>query len=335
MTLNSPGWAQPLVAAAAGAGEDTAAALKLAADYGRLLPQPGEGQTAERWAVLADVGAANLTAARVLEAHSDALAILAEAGAPAPEGTWGVFAAEAAPHRLAARERAGHVTLTGVKPWCSLGGELDAALVTAHVGDDRQLFRVSLRDPTVTADPPEAWVARGLRTVTSAPVRFDGTPAEPVGSPGWYLTRSGFAWGGMGVAACWHGGARGLEATLVRQSAGRTGDLAGLHIGIVAAALHASEAVLGDAAALIDAGQADGRAGQVLGLRVRAVVASTVEQVIRQVGHALGPAPLAFDEDHARRVADLQLYVRQHHAERDLARLGAAVLAQMPDGDAR
>src|SRR5690242_5395148 len=100
MTLNSPGWAQPLVAAAAGAGEDTAAALKLAADYGRLLPQPGEGQTAERWAVLADVGAANLTAARVLEAHSDALAILAEAGAPAPEGTWGVFAAEAAPHRL-------------------------------------------------------------------------------------------------------------------------------------------------------------------------------------------------------------------------------------------
>jgi alkylation response protein AidB-like acyl-CoA dehydrogenase len=339
MMLNLPGWAQPLVEAARSSGEDTAAALKLAADYGRLLPQPGEGETAQRWAVLAGVAEANLTAARVLEAHSDALAILAEAGAPVPEGTWGVFAAEAAPHRLEARERAGHVTLTGVKPWCSLGAELDAALVTAHVGDERsderQLFRVSLRDPTVAADPPEVWVARGLRTVTSAPVRFDGTPAEAVGPPGWYLTRSGFAWGGMGVAACWHGGASGLRATLVRQSAGRTGDLAGLHAGIVEAALHASEAVLGDAASLIDAGQADGRAGQVLGLRVRAVVASTVEQVLRQVGHALGPAPLAFDEDHARRVADLQLYVRQHHAERDLARLGAAVLAEAPDKEAR
>jgi hypothetical protein len=28
------------------------------------------------------------------------------------------------------------------------------------------------------------------------------------------------------------------------------------------------------------------------------------------------------DEEHARRVADLQVYVRQHHAERDSARLG-------------
>lgn len=46
-----------------------------------------------------------------------------------------------------------------------------------------------------------------------------------------------------------------------------------------------------------------------------------------RVGHALGPAPLAFDEDHARRVADLELYVRQHHAERDLAQLGSAVLS--------
>jgi hypothetical protein len=50
------------------------------------------------------------------------------------------------------------------------------------------------------------------------------------------------------------------------------------------------------------------------------------------VGHALGPAPLAFDEDHARRVADLELYLRQHHAERDLARLGEATLAQHRQG---
>ena len=58
------------------------------------------------WAVLAAAGEHNLRSARVLEAHSDALAILAEAGEPAPDGTWGVFAAEAAPHRLEAREAA-------------------------------------------------------------------------------------------------------------------------------------------------------------------------------------------------------------------------------------
>lgn len=333
MTLDLPAWADGLITESRGCGEDVDVAVKLAAEYGRLLPQPGHGETARRWAVLSAAGEHNLTVARVLEAHSDALAILAESGAAVPEGTWGVFAAEAAPHRLEAYGDAGDgVRLTGVKPWCSLGGRLDAALVTAHVGEERQLFRVSLRDASVTAEPPGGWVARGLRTVVSVPVRFDGTPAEAVGAPGWYLTRPGFAWGGMGVAACWYGGARGLLTTLLRGSAGRVSDLAGMHAGAVDAALFAAEAALSQAAAFIDAGQAEGRAGQVLGLRVRAIVADAAEQAIRHVGHALGPAPMAFDEDHARRVADLELYVRQHHAERDLARLGAIVTPGWPAG---
>jgi alkylation response protein AidB-like acyl-CoA dehydrogenase len=325
-----PAWACDLVAAARESGEDAGRAIELARGCGTRLPQPGAGQTAVRWAVLAAVAEVNLTAARVLEAHSDALAILHEAGQPPPEGSWGVFAAEAAPHRLEAREDGGQVTLSGVKPWCSLGGGLDAALVTAHAGEQRQLFRVSLRHSSVTADPPGRWIARGLRSVTSAPVRFDATPAEPVGAPGWYLARPGFAWGGMGVAACWHGGARGLAAALRRASARRSGELSDLHVGIVGAALHGSQAVLAQAAALIDAGQAAGSAGETLALQVRAVVAGAAETVLRQTGHALGPAPLAFDEDHARRVADLELYVRQHHAERDLAALGRALLAAGP-----
>jgi hypothetical protein len=187
---------------------------------------------------------------------------------------------------------------------------------------------VQLRHPSVTVEPADGWVARGLRTVTSVAVRLDGTPAMPVGAPGWYLSRPGFAWGGMGVAACWHGGAVGLQAALVRKSAERSGEFSALHTGIVDAALHASEAVLAGAAALIDAGKAAGPAGQELGLRVRAIVADAAERTLRQVGHALGPAPLAFDEEHARRVADLELYLRQHHAERDLARLGDLTLAR-------
>ena len=61
--------------------------------------------------------------------------------------------------------------------------------------------------------------------------------------------------------------------------------------------------------------------------RARQVVADTADEVISRVGHALGPAPLTGDEEHARRVADLTVYLRQHHAERDLARQGAQVLA--------
>jgi len=330
-----PRWAGPLIEASAKAGEDAGVALRLARKYGVLLPQPGGGQTAQRWAVLAAVAERSLTAARVLEAHSDALAILAEAGAPAPAGTWGVFAAEAAPHRLEASGPDDKTVLNGVKPWCSLAGQLDYALVTAHTGDERRLYQVGLRDVGVTVDPPARWVARGLRTVTSVAVRFDRTPAEPVGEPGWYLTRPGFAWGGMGVAACWHGGARGLLAALLRAAAERGGDLTAMHAGLTDAAVWASAAVLVRAAALIDAGQAGGSAGEVLGLRVRAVAASAAERAIRQAGHALGPAPLAFDEDYARRMADLELYVRQHHAERDLARLGTAASAGLaaPGGE--
>ena len=37
---------------------------------------------------------------------------------------------------------------------------------------------------------------------------------------------------------------------------------------------------------------------------------------------ALGPAPLVQNEDHARRVSDLHLYLRQHHGLRDTARIG-------------
>jgi hypothetical protein len=277
--------------------------------------------------VLATVAEQNLTVARVLEAHSDALAILAEAGAPAPDGTWGVFAAEAAPHRLAASgEPGGPVTLTGVKPWCSLAGLLDNALVTAHGPDGRQLYRVSLRDPTVTVDPAEGGVARGLRTVTSVAVRFCGTTAEPVGAPGWYLSRPGFAWGGIGVAACWYGGALGLRTAIAAAAARRGSDLTSMLLGATDISLYGCAAAFGHAASLIDSGAAHGAAGDLLGLRLRGLVADAAEQALRNAGHALGPAPLAFGEEHARRVADLELYIRQHHAERDLARLGSVLV---------
>ena len=57
-------------------------------------------------------------------------------------------------------------------------------------------------------------------------------------------------------------------------------------------------------------------------MRVRAVVEAAVESAVRRTGRALGPGPLARDADHAQRVADLEVYVRQSHAERDLATLG-------------
>ncbi|MEP7179027.1 MAG: acyl-CoA dehydrogenase [Pseudonocardiales bacterium] len=325
-----PSWSADLIAAAGAAGEDVASGLEVAAKYGDQLPLPGRGATAVRWALLAQVAAADLTAARILEAHSDALAILAEAAAadeysqPQSAGTWGVFAAEGPGVRLDATDGPSGWRLTGTKPWCSLGGALDHALVTAHVGPQRRLFAVDLREPSVQADPPSGWAARGLRNVPSGPVHFEATPAYPVGGPGWYLTRPGFAWGGLGVAACWYGGAHALAQTLRVVAAGREPDgVLSMHVGAADVALHGAAAtLLGAARCVDDVDSGAGPTGELLALRARSVVADAAERVIVHVAHALGPAPLAFDEEHARRVADLQIYIRQHHAERDLAALG-------------
>lgn len=321
-------------------GPQLAGCLGAAAELGTLLPVPATGRTAELWEALATLGAADLTLARVAEPHLDALAILTEAGQspPAAGARYGVYASEAPggpvanlrAHRDA--EDAGW-SLTGEKAWCSLAGHLPRALVTAWTGEDeRGLFDVDLRQGGVSTSPPTGatWAARGLAQVTSTSVRFDAVPASPVGPPEWYLQRRGFAWGGVGVAAIWFGAAAALARTLRRGALARTPDqVALLHLGAVDSALHRARSVLLETATMADMATETtlGRAAVALcAARARQVVADTVEEVLTRVGRATGPGPLTQDEEHARRVADLTVYVRQHHAERDQARLGTLVL---------
>ncbi|MET4099049.1 hypothetical protein ABIB37_001286 [Agrococcus sp. UYP10] len=299
-------------------------ALTMAPAIAAAVPLPASGRTAERLEVLATLGAHDLEVARAIEPHLDAVAILSEAGVAPRPGAYGVFAAEGPGSRLELREG----RLAGEKPWCSLADRLDRALVSAWQGEERVLVDVDLRQDGVRV-VPGAWHARGLVGIPSGPVRFDGAAAEPVGEPGWYLRRPGFAWGGIGVAACWHGGAVAIARRLLGATADAPLRLA--HLGAVDEALTASRLALADAARRIDAGDASVDPGT-LALRTRGIVARAVDEVLARVGRALGPAPLALEAEHARRVADLQLYVRQHHAERDQASLGEAVAAMAAGG---
>ncbi len=61
------------------------------------------------------------------------------------------------------------------------------------------------------------------------------------------------------------------------------------------------------------------------GLRVRALLEKVCAEVLDHTGRALGAGPLCHDARHARAVADLTVYIRQHHAEGDLAQLGHAI----------
>ncbi|MFB7892424.1 acyl-CoA dehydrogenase [Microbacterium sp. NPDC056044] len=327
-------------AAIEGLGTDVAATITWAVRVGRDAPLPGSGETARLWELLADAARADVAAARILEPHLDALAILDQARGDGVDvdreldeigadrdASWGVFAAEGPGMRLEASPHgADGWRLNGTKPWCSLAASLSHAVVTAWVTPDaRGLFAVPLSATGVSARPGP-WVSRGLSQVVSAPVDFDGVRAVPIGEPGWYLSRAGFAWGGIGVAAAWWGGALPLHEALIAAAARDGADqLSWFAAGSTDAALWGARAVLAEAAEAVDSGRGAEEAGT-LAARARAVVADAVERVLALSDRALGPGPLTADEDHARRVADLRIYVRQHHGERDLARLGGRLL---------
>jgi len=310
---------------------DVGTVLAWARETSPTVPLPGAGDTVGRLEWLATVSAVDLTVARVAEPHLDALAILAEAAvAPDPAATWGVWAAEGPAVGLRVSPAGPGARISGVKPWCSLAGAVSHALVTAWREDGRRgLYAVDLADPGVEVDAAR-WTPTGLVEVTTATVTMDGVPATPVGDAGWYLDRPGFAWGGVGVAAVWYGGVVGLARRLAASAAQREPDQVALvHLGAVDAALAAAGAVLAATAAAADE-QVPVAGADRLAARARQVTADTAEQVLTRVAHALGPGPLAHEPEHARRVADLGLYLRQHHAERDQAALGRMVLDGTP-----
>lgn len=301
-----------------------AAAFVALVDSGWTLPLPGAGATARRWTALADLGAAGLPVARLAEGHADAHAVLTELGGPVPGPgrRLGVWAAEPPDARVSARRAGGGWRLAGRKAWCSGARTVTDALVTAHADDGPRLFLADLTAGGVRADPT-VWAGPGMVASDTGDVHFDDVPAVAVGQPGAYVDRPGFWHGGIGVAAVWAGGARGVAARLRAVVASRGADpLLAAALGTVDVALHAAGAVLRDAAREVDADAGDRAAARLLALRVRALVARSVDDVVATVGRALGAGPLAHDGEHAQRVADLAVYVRQHHGERDLAALG-------------
>lgn len=331
---------EPMLEKVRAAVGDVPALLVIARDIGQTAPKPGEGNTAKLWELLASITAVDVAAGRVLEPHLDAVAILAQAdGAQAdvpatPDGAWGVFAAEGPGLKLEAkRDDAGSYVLNGSKPWCSLASQLDGAVITAHTEDNgRAAFAVNLTDPGVTCETPP-WTSRGLREIPSGTVHFDQVPATPVGGDDWYFKRPGFAWGGIGVAACWLGGAvavaRDFRTALTKAAEnGRKPDQIALaSLGEVDRIITSVTGYLAQTVERIDAGvSADSSSAWSEALRVRGTVAAAVERVQTEVTQNLGPGPLAFNEAYGKRMADLSLYIRQHHAMRDDAQLGALTL---------
>lgn len=298
------------------------------------LPLPGGGQTLQRWQSLGAVAAHDLSLAKLYEAHADAVAILAAAGAPAAPGkTYGMWAAEPPDVRLTGRRAAAEqVRLDGTKAWCSGAGAVDRGLLTFRDQDGigPWLADVDMRQPGVDRDD-SGWRAIGRAGSASADVSFESISARIVGPARFYLERPGFWHGGAGIAACWHAATCAVAQALLRSA--RTAADPGWHrllaLGKAERLLAANAALPRAAAAWIDTHpQADARRWA---LRTRAAADEAAQGVLALVTRALGATPLCRDADFARRAADLPVFIRQCHADRDLAALGERVLS---DGDA-
>ena len=302
------------------------------------LPMPGHGETLARWRILAAVAAKNLSLLKLYEGHTDALAILNEIGGfAAPKGSaWGTWCAEPPDARLFLHtEFAGpEVRLRGRKSWCSGAKHVSHALVSCwNSANEPCLAAVQLRQPGMHITC-ESWHAVGMAESESVDVVFEDASAVQIGGPNVYVNRHGFWYGGAGIAACWYGAASALAVTLheqVRQQqSSATADPHRLaHLGSIDVALGAAAGLLRASAAAIDQRSTLTTMPMIMvTLRARLAVEAAATLVMNAATRALGAGPLCRDAHFARMVADLPVFLRQSHAERDLAQLGKLVVGE-------
>lgn len=300
------------------------------------LPQPGAGSTLQRWQALSLVAQHSLSLAKLYEGHTDALAILQELGCERANRheVWAMWAAEAPGHRVQVSTLRGsaQATLSGTKAWCSGAQGVSHALLTAWwPGKDHpQLVAVELGHPSIRVST-ESWHAVGMADTLSAEVSFDNTPATRVGEPGDYLSRPGFWHGGAGIAACWYGGAIAvadvLHASLRDMSPSHPGfPYRATAFGKADRVLAGIAALLHESAAWIDAHpHSDAMA---VALRARQAAEAGATSVLEETGRALGATPYCRNRSFARVAADLPVFIRQSHGDRDDAALASAILAR-------
>jgi alkylation response protein AidB-like acyl-CoA dehydrogenase len=306
------------------ARDPVAATLREMAEAGALdLPTPGRGATAERHIALFELTRRRTVAVgRLAEAHTDAVAIVREAGLdPHLESLYGVWASERPGASIRLDTSLG--TVDGSKPFCSGLGIVDRALITALDGQGQaSLVEVDVATASTVSVETSGWSTPALATSATGTVTFDHHPIERVVSPepDWYLQRRGFWHGACGPAACWAGGAVALVDHA--RAAIDTDPHRLAHLGAMEALAWGMTAVLEQAGREIDLVPDDVDTARRRALSVRHLVERSASEILDRFGRALGPRPFVGDPDISQRFADVHLYLRQDHAERDLAVLG-------------
>ena len=238
---------------------------------------------------LTEVARVDLCLARLVEGHVDALRILDQAGASPRPGVYGVWASRSAGTGVAATPDGDGWRLTGESRFSSGIDVIDRALVPGWLDDGTHLL-LDVDATAVDADR-DSWQTSAMDASRSFTVRLD-LPAgrnDVVGLR--RFTPTGHQARRVGV----------MEQA-VRQ--------AGLVVDATAQRLPSidGEALVRETAV------------------ARTTVAWACEQVLDEATRVVGPAGLSGTARLARTVADLTIYVRQHHLDLTLESLGRDAL---------
>jgi alkylation response protein AidB-like acyl-CoA dehydrogenase len=172
------------------------------------LPVRGFAKADELISLLTLVGQGNLSVGRTLEAHVNALHLIARYGVAmrqADDRLYALWVTDPPTDGLRLRRSGSRIFLSGGKRFCSGAGYATGALVTARdaEGDTRMLVLKLGIGETVTPLPAPL---QGMRAAVTGAVDFTGceVPADSLlGGPGDYLREPDFsagAWRGSAVA---------------------------------------------------------------------------------------------------------------------------------------
>lgn len=278
---------------------------------------------------LTALGRVDLCLARLVEGHADALRILEQAdGAPRP-GVYGVWASRSAGTGVRAEPSEPGWRLDGELRFASGIDLVDRALLPGWVDPDTHLL-FDIVATGVEADRT-TWRTAAMDASRSFTVEVHQhcETTDVVGPENFYLHRPGFLVGGLGVAAVWVGGAQSL---LDQVSAGLRRFAPSAHqlrrLGLVEQAVWVARTAVEVTADRLPELDADGVARETT--LARTAVVTACEQAGNEVERIVGPGGLSGDARLARTLADLAIFVRQHHVDGALEGLGRAALETGP-----
>ncbi len=277
-------------------------------------------------AALVETARVDLTLARLVEGHADAMRILDQADEQARPGVYGVWASRSVGTGVAGQFREGRWTVRGELRFASGVELLDRALIPVWVDEGHhQLLDLSLAEGTFTADP-SSWRTAAMDASQSWTVHVDTEASinATVGPQDWYLDRPGFVVGGLGVAAVWAGGAQHLLDLLVRAVHDHPTTAAGLRrLGLVDQAVWEARTAVEQVADRIE-GMGNHRIDIEVS-RARMTAAVAAERVVAEAAHIVGPGGLSRNERLIRASQDLGIYVRQLALDADLEARGRRI----------